>query len=130
MSENTTSSAVSGEPSENFTPWRSVNVALRPSGATVHAVASSGSTPLFEAFSLTSRSKTCSSTKIEGSSSVAAGSKVSMSAFRAIVIVTGSAAYDGPASARQREHERERAGRDDAAAGRREDPEVGTDHRS
>ena len=42
-----------------------------------------------------SRSKSCSSTKIDGSSSVEAGSKVSMSAFRAIVIVTGSAPYEG-----------------------------------
>ena len=49
VSENTTSSAVRGEPSENFTPWRRVNVAVRPSGATFHAVASSGSTPLLEA---------------------------------------------------------------------------------
>src|SRR6187200_2237160 len=57
VSEKTTSSAVRGEPSENFTPWRSVKVALRPSGATVHDVASSGSTPLFEELSLTSRSK-------------------------------------------------------------------------
>src|SRR5215831_2174159 len=96
VSEYTTSSAVRGDPSENFAPCRSVNVALNPSGATVHAVASSGSTPLFEAFSLTSRSKIWSSTKIEGSSSVEAGSKVSMSAFRAMVIVAGSAAYDGP----------------------------------
>ena len=49
VSENTTSSAVNGDPSENFTPGRSVNVALRPSGATFHAVASSGSTPVLEA---------------------------------------------------------------------------------
>src|SRR5262245_64477451 len=55
--EYTTSSAVSGEPSENLMPWRSVNVALSPSGATVHAVASSGSTPLLAAFSLTRRAK-------------------------------------------------------------------------
>src|SRR5262245_10662384 len=95
VSENTTSSAVSGDPSENFTPWRNANVALSPSGAIFHEVASSGSTPLFDEFSLTSRSKIWSSTKIDGSSSVAAGSKVSMSAFRAIVIVTGSAAYKG-----------------------------------
>src|SRR5262245_32050575 len=99
VSENTTSSAVRGEPSENLIPGRSVNVALSPSGATVHAVASSGSTPLFAAFSLTSRSKIWSSTKIDGSSSVDAGSKVSMSAFLAIVIVAGSAAWDGPRSA-------------------------------
>src|SRR5215471_1108129 len=95
VSEYTTSSAVRGEPSENLMPWRSVNVALSPSGATVHAVASSGSTPLFVAFSLTSRSKIWSSTKIDGSSSVDAGSNVSMSALRAIVIVTGSAAWEG-----------------------------------
>ena len=56
VSENTTSSAVSGDPSENFTPGRSVNVALRPSGATFHDVANSGSTPVLEAASLTSRS--------------------------------------------------------------------------
>src|SRR6185436_4481983 len=98
VSENTTSSAVRGEPSEYLIPWRSVNVALSPSGATVHEVASSGSTPLFAAFNLTNRSKIWSSTKIDGSSSVAAGSKVSISAFLAIVIVTGSAEEDGPAS--------------------------------
>src|SRR5262245_54848195 len=95
VSENTTSSAVRGDPSENFTPWRSVKFALRPSGATVHAVASSGSTPLFEAFSLTSRSYTWSSTKIDGSSSVTAGSKVSMSAFLAMVNVVWAAARTG-----------------------------------
>src|SRR2546425_2728953 len=91
VSENTTSSAVRGDPSENFSPGRSVNVALRPSGATFHDVASSGSTPVLEAASFTSRSYTCSSTKMEGSSSVTTGSKVSMSAFLAMVSVTGSA---------------------------------------
>src|SRR5262245_66547463 len=54
--ENTTSSAVNGDPSENFTPERSVKVALSPSGATRHAVASSGSTPLLDGASLTRRS--------------------------------------------------------------------------
>lgn len=56
VSENTTSSAVSGVPSENFTSGRSVNVAVRPSGAISHAVASSGSTDFPSAASFTSRS--------------------------------------------------------------------------
>ena len=44
---------------------------------------------------MTRRSYTCSSTKMEGSSSVDAGSRVSMSAFRAMVSVTGSAPNEG-----------------------------------
>ena len=70
VSENTTSSAVSGEPSENLTPSRSVNSADRPSSATVQLVASSGSTPVPSSFSRTSRSYTVSSVKIERSSCV------------------------------------------------------------
>src|SRR5262249_34362639 len=74
VSGNTGASGVGGVRWENLMPWRSVNVALMRWGAPVHAVASSGSTPLFAAFSLTSRSKSWSSTKIDGSSSVDAGS--------------------------------------------------------
>ena len=68
VSENTTSSVDSGEPSENFTPSRSVKSALKPSALMVQPVASSGSTLLPSAPSLTSRSYTVSSVKIDGSS--------------------------------------------------------------
>src|SRR5690348_16888659 len=78
--ELTTSSAVSGVPSENFTPWRSVNVAVSPSGDIVQDVANSGSTSLFEAASFTRRSYAIIWVKIEGSSPVLYGSHVSMSA--------------------------------------------------
>src|SRR5581483_2227206 len=52
----TTSADVSGDPSENLTPCRSVNTAWRPPFEIFQLVASSGSTllPLFDSF--TSRS--------------------------------------------------------------------------
>src|SRR3954467_8727417 len=56
LSENTTSSAVSGDPSENLTFGRSSKVADRPSLATFQDVASSGSGVLPSAPSFTSRS--------------------------------------------------------------------------
>src|SRR3954453_10928929 len=52
----TTSAEVSGEPSENLTPLRSVNRAWRPPFEMVHFVASSGSTLLPSLDSFTSRS--------------------------------------------------------------------------
>src|SRR5438132_13725441 len=54
--EAATSAAVSGEPSENFTPGRSVNTATRPPLLNFQLVVSSGSTPLPLFESLTSRS--------------------------------------------------------------------------
>ena len=83
----TTSADVSGEPSENLTPWRRVNTASRPPFVIFQLVANSGSTlfPLFESF--TSRSYICSSVKIERSSIVWYGSIVKMSAMRAMVSV-------------------------------------------
>ena len=56
VSEKTTSSAVSGLPSENLTPDRKVKSAVSPSLLTLQAVASSGSTPVPSAFSFTRRS--------------------------------------------------------------------------
>src|SRR2546423_296728 len=83
----TTSPDVSGEPSENLTPLRSVKTACRPPFVIFQLVASSGSTllPLFE--SLTRRSYIWRSVKIERSSIVWTGSIVKMSAIRAIVSV-------------------------------------------
>src|SRR2546430_42061 len=77
--DNTTSSAVSGDPSENFTPWRSANVAVSPSGDIFQDVASSGWTSLFDGASFTRRSYTTIWVNIEGSSPVGYGSHVSMS---------------------------------------------------
>src|SRR5579872_5968768 len=98
VSDNTTSSAVSGVPSENFTPCRSVNVAVSPSGAIFQDVASSGCTSLLVGASFTRRSYTIIWVKIEGSSPVGYGSQVSMSAFRAIESVTTGAPADGRGS--------------------------------
>ncbi len=54
--ENLTAAASNGVPSLNFTPLRSVNVQVLPSGDICHAVASTGRSPLMSSFRSTSDS--------------------------------------------------------------------------
>ena len=54
--ENLTAAESNGVPSLNFTPLRRVSVYVFPVGATCHAVASTGRSPLMSSFRSTSDS--------------------------------------------------------------------------